>query len=105
MALWRRAGRPSISRSRSAIVPCRWKHPITWGGAYSAIGDFGRAAELLRRNVEAAARQSGTPSTDVWIRSQASLARILGALGVFAEGRRYGEEALRLATLEGRGAT
>jgi tetratricopeptide (TPR) repeat protein len=29
----------------------------------------------------------------------------LGALGGFAEGRRHGEEALRLATLEGRGAT
>jgi tetratricopeptide (TPR) repeat protein len=29
----------------------------------------------------------------------------LGALGAFAEGRRYGEEALRLATLEGRGQT
>jgi tetratricopeptide (TPR) repeat protein len=29
----------------------------------------------------------------------------LGALGVFAEGRRHAEEALRLATLEGRGAT
>ena len=28
-----------------------------------AIGDFGRAAELLRRNVEAADRESGTPST------------------------------------------
>ena len=39
------------------------------------------------------------------IRSQAWLARTLGALGAFAEGRRRGEEALRLATLEGRGAT
>jgi tetratricopeptide (TPR) repeat protein len=29
----------------------------------------------------------------------------LGALGAFTEGRRHGEEALRLATLEGRGAT
>jgi tetratricopeptide (TPR) repeat protein len=29
----------------------------------------------------------------------------LGALGAFAEGRRHGEEALRLATLAGRGAT
>jgi tetratricopeptide (TPR) repeat protein len=29
----------------------------------------------------------------------------LGALGAFAEGRRHGEEALRLATLEGRGTT
>ena len=39
------------------------------------------------------------------IQSQAWLARTLSALGAFAEGRRHGEEALRLATLEGRGAT
>ena len=38
----------------------------TLGQAYYAIGDFGRAAEL-RRNVEAADRQSGTPRTDVRI--------------------------------------
>ena len=75
------------------------------GQAYYAIGDFGRAAELLRRNVEAADRESGTPSTDVRIQSQAWLARTLSALGAFAEGRRHGEEALRLATLEGRGDT
>ena len=75
------------------------------GQVYYAIGDFGRAAELLRRNVEAADRESGTPSTDVQIRSQAWLARTLSALGAFAEGRRHGEEALRLATLEGRGDT
>ena len=75
------------------------------GQAYYAIGDFGRAAELLRRNVEAADRESGTPSTDVRIQSQAWLARTLSALGAFAEGRRHGEEALRLATLEGRGTT
>ena len=37
------------------------------------------------------------------IQSRAWLTRTLGALGAFAEGRRYGEEALRLATLEGRG--
>ena len=37
------------------------------GQAYYAIGDFGRAAELLRRNVEAADRESGTPRTDVQI--------------------------------------
>ena len=30
-APWRRASRPSSSRPRSAIVPCRGKHPITWG--------------------------------------------------------------------------
>ena len=75
------------------------------GQAYYAIGDFGRAAELLRRNVEAADRESGTPSTDLLIQSQAWLARTLSALGAFAEGRRHGEEALRLATLEGRGDT
>src|SRR5439155_14267624 len=60
-------------------------------------------AELLRQNVEAADREAGTPSTDWLIRSQAWLARTLGALGEFAEGRRHGEEALRLATLAGRG--
>jgi tetratricopeptide (TPR) repeat protein len=72
---------------------------------YHGIGDFGRAVELLQRNVEAEDRESGTPSTDWRIRSQAWLAWTLGALGAFAEGRRHGEEALRLATLDGRGYT
>ncbi|HSX77778.1 MAG TPA: AAA family ATPase, partial [Candidatus Saccharimonadia bacterium] len=75
------------------------------GQAYQAIGDFGQAAELLRWNVEAADRESGTPSTGLRIRSRAWLARTLAALGAFAEGRRHGEEALRLATMEGRGGT
>jgi tetratricopeptide (TPR) repeat protein len=75
----------------------------TLGMAWQAVGDFGRAADLLRRNVEAADQASGMPSTDVWIRSQAWLARALGGLGAFAEGRRHGEEALRLAITEGRG--
>jgi tetratricopeptide (TPR) repeat protein len=75
------------------------------GQIYNAIGDFGHAAELLRWNVEAANRESGTPRTDIRIQSQALLARTLGVLGVFAEGRRHGEEALRLATLEGRAVT
>jgi class 3 adenylate cyclase/tetratricopeptide (TPR) repeat protein len=75
------------------------------GMAYHCIGDFSRAAELLRRNVEAADGQSGTPSRNVRLLSQAFLALTLGTLGVFAESRRCGEEALRLATLEGRGAT
>src|SRR5262245_9028864 len=73
--------------------------------AYCAIGDFARAAELLRRNVEAADRESGTPSIDVRITSRAWLGWALSALGAFAEGRRHGEEALRLATREGRGVT
>src|SRR5262249_12066616 len=75
------------------------------GGAYWALGDFSRAAEVARRNVEAADGPSGTPSREVRILAQACLARTLGALGGFAEGRRHGDEALRLATLEERGAT
>jgi tetratricopeptide (TPR) repeat protein len=75
------------------------------GKAYLAIGDFGRAAELLRQNVEAEHRESGTPSIDMRIQSQGELAWTLSALGAFAEGRRHGEEALRLATLEDRGVT
>ena len=39
------------------------------------------------------------------ILSRARLARTLSALGAFAEGRRHGEEALRLATRAGRGST
>jgi tetratricopeptide (TPR) repeat protein len=75
------------------------------GQAYQALGDFRRATELLRRNVEAGDRASGPLRTDVWIESRAWLARTLSALGAFAEGRRHGEEALRLATLAGRGIT
>jgi tetratricopeptide (TPR) repeat protein len=75
------------------------------GQTYYVIGDFGRAAELLRRNVEAADRESDRISTDVRIMSRAWLAWTLSALGAFAEGRRHGEEALRLATLAGRGTT
>jgi tetratricopeptide (TPR) repeat protein len=75
------------------------------GQAYSALGDFGRAAELLRWSVEVADRRSGTPNTDLRITSRAWLAQTLSDLGAFAEGRRHGEEALRLATLEGRGFT
>jgi class 3 adenylate cyclase/tetratricopeptide (TPR) repeat protein len=75
------------------------------GQAYYAIGDFGRAAELLRGNVEGADREAGTPSIDLRIAPRAWLAVTLSALGAFAEGRRHGQEALRLATLEGRGQT
>jgi tetratricopeptide (TPR) repeat protein len=77
----------------------------TLGHAYAATGDFRQAAELLRRSVEAADCESGTPGTDVRIQSQAWLARILSALGAFAEGWRHGEEALHLATLAGSGNT
>src|SRR4030095_15087306 len=39
------------------------------GQVYHAIGDFGRAAELQRQNMEAADRESGTPSTELQIRA------------------------------------
>jgi predicted ATPase len=75
------------------------------GLTYHCLGDFGRAAELLRRNVEAADQGAATLRTDWRIRCRAWLALPLSALGAFAEGRRHGEEALRLATREGRGLT
>jgi tetratricopeptide (TPR) repeat protein len=75
------------------------------GQAYHVIGEYRRAAELLRRIVEAADRASGWPGTDLRIQSQAWLAHALSMLGAFAEGRRHAEEALRLATLAGQGAT
>ena len=74
------------------------------GEAYYAIGDFGQAAELLRRSVQAAGMESSTPSTVLRTRSRAWLAQTLGELGEFVEGRRHGEEALRLATMEARGS-
>ena len=74
------------------------------GQTYNAHGDFGRAAELLRWSVAAADHASTEPSTER-IESRARLARTLGELGAFVEGRRYGEEALRLATRAGRGLT
>jgi class 3 adenylate cyclase/tetratricopeptide (TPR) repeat protein len=75
------------------------------GLAYQAIGDYGRAAELTRQCVATADRESGPFRTNWRIQSRAFLALILSDLGAFAEGRRYGEEALRLATLEGQGDT
>jgi class 3 adenylate cyclase/tetratricopeptide (TPR) repeat protein len=71
------------------------------GQAYAGIGDYGRAAELLRRNVAALA--GSTPgNVRLWcIKSRAWLAEVLGILGEFAEGRRHGEEAHRLAMGDG----
>ena len=75
------------------------------GMACYAIGAYGRAAELLRWSVEAADREAGTSSIAARIDARVWLVFPLGDLGAFAEGRRYGEEALRLATREGRGET
>jgi class 3 adenylate cyclase/tetratricopeptide (TPR) repeat protein len=75
------------------------------GEIYYVIGDFGQAAELLRHNVEATDQKFDRLSTDLWIDSQAWLARTLSMLGAFAEGRRHGEAALHLARLDGREET
>jgi predicted ATPase/DNA-binding winged helix-turn-helix (wHTH) protein len=72
------------------------------GLAYQSIGAFERAAALLRQNIEAADREACTPTTRLRIISQAWLGLTLGVLGAFAEGRHHGEEALRLAAMEGR---
>jgi tetratricopeptide (TPR) repeat protein len=72
------------------------------GQAYFSLGDFGRAAELLRGNVAAIERGTPGPVRFMGIFSQAWLARVLSALGEFTEGRRHGEAALRLALVEKR---
>ncbi len=74
------------------------------GQACFASGDFIRAAELLRRTVEAMDRECGPFSTDLRIRSLAWLTLTLSALGKFAAGQRSGQEALRLAALAGHGS-
>ena len=72
------------------------------GAAYCISGDYGRAATLLRRNVEVL--EPGTPdSYGYGITSRAWLAWVLSFLGEFAEGIHHGEEALRLATEAGQG--
>jgi predicted ATPase/class 3 adenylate cyclase len=70
---------------------------------YFAIGDFGQAAALLRRNVEALEAGTSDPHLYYGISSQAWLALVLSFLGEFAAGQRHGEEALRLAAGEDRG--
>src|SRR5262249_56557664 len=67
------------------------------GRIYENRGDFSRAAELMRRTIEAMDRAAGSASPVLQVQSRAWLARILGHIGAFAEGRCYGVEArLRL---------
>jgi tetratricopeptide (TPR) repeat protein len=71
------------------------------GQAYVGISDFGQGAALLRQSVEALGEESWIDDPQLRPHAQAWLARTLSYLGEFAEGRRYGEEALRLAMVEG----
>jgi tetratricopeptide (TPR) repeat protein len=66
------------------------------GQAFYSLGDFGRAAELMRSNVEAALDVSDPVHVAIAINSRAWLGLVLALLGEFAEGRSHGEEALRL---------
>src|SRR5262245_35917516 len=59
----------------------------------------------MRCIIEWSSEEWCSDRTDWQLRLRAWLALPLSALGAFAEGRRYGEEALRLATREGRGVT
>jgi class 3 adenylate cyclase/tetratricopeptide (TPR) repeat protein len=68
------------------------------GQTYASLGDHSRAVELLRGNVEALAWSIPGYMRDWCIKSQAWLAEVLSIRGEFLEGKRYGEEALRLAT-------
>src|SRR5262249_57791784 len=66
------------------------------GQVYYAIGNFGRAVELLRRNVEVAGRESGTPSTEWRLHAPAGGGRHFGQVRAFHAGRRHAGEALPL---------
>jgi DNA-binding NtrC family response regulator/tetratricopeptide (TPR) repeat protein len=71
------------------------------GQLYASRGDYGRAAAVLRGNVETLARGAHGHTRDWCIASQAWLAEVLGLRGAFVEGRRHGEEALRLVMGDG----
>jgi tetratricopeptide (TPR) repeat protein len=72
------------------------------GQVYFATGDFGPAAALLRQTVESLDEKSGPHGTELRLHAQAWLVRPLSYLGEFAEARRHGEEAVRLAMIKGR---
>ena len=70
--------------------------------AYFAIGDAGQAAVLLRQNIEALEGGVPDPRMLYGIMSRAWLALVLGVLGDFAQSRPHGEEAMSLASVDGR---
>src|SRR5213593_1483457 len=67
------------------------------GQAFHSVGDFSRAAELMRANVEAAFDASDSAAWEISIDSRAWLTRVLASLGELADGRSHGEEAVRLS--------
>jgi tetratricopeptide (TPR) repeat protein len=66
------------------------------------LGEFRKAAEIFSGNVEALRVETPDPRRSRFVsESRAWLTRVLGLLGEFVEGRRQGEEAIRLATPQG----
>jgi class 3 adenylate cyclase/tetratricopeptide (TPR) repeat protein len=102
------AGRQALELAATLEDPALHAHASYYlGQAYASIGDCRRAVKMLRGNVEALARSTPGDMRLLCISSQARLAQVLSVLGEFAEGRRHGEEALRLAIMDGqwRGGT
>ena len=96
------AGREALELAARLGDPALHVHAsYRLGQVYARIGDYRRAAEVLRGNVAALARSTPGDMRLWCIKSQAWLAQVLSILGEFAEGRRHGEEALRLAMIDG----
>jgi tetratricopeptide (TPR) repeat protein len=103
------AGALAAGQQALALATARGDFPLRvaashfLGLTYWAIGDYKRAAELFRWNVEVRDPGTGRPAL-LLNQSRAWLAYTLSQLGRFTEGRDHGEEALRRATPEGHGA-
>jgi tetratricopeptide (TPR) repeat protein len=96
------AGREALELAATLGDPTLQAHAsYRLGQAYGSIGDYRRAAERLRGNVAALARSTPGDMLSLCISSQARLGQVLSVLGDFAEGRRHGEAALRLALVDG----
>ena len=98
------AGRPSNSRRPLASAPCRCALPLPWGGhtPTSATSAGGRAAAAERGG----GGRGGWQAQDRCADPVPGVAGAdLGCAWDLRRGRRHGEEALRLATLEDRGNT
>jgi DNA-binding winged helix-turn-helix (wHTH) protein/tetratricopeptide (TPR) repeat protein/class 3 adenylate cyclase len=96
------AGREALELAATLGDPALQAHAsFRVGRAYASLGDYTRAAQLLRANVAALARSTPGDTRFFCLKSQAWLPQVLSLLGEFVEGRRRGEEALRLALVDG----
>src|SRR5262249_29243338 len=92
MLRWRTEFADAIAVGQEALALATTRGDLAWqvdarfflGQVYWAIGDYGRATEIFRRNVETL--EPGMGRTGHQIQSQAWLAFTLSYLGQFAEG-------------------